>query len=84
MIRPVTARVHSAGQLSVCELCGNNNIRVLEPERLAIKKSSIPPSGDLFAVREWGDILVVTERFRQCSEGILRNAKFRQIPVLQE
>ena len=75
---------HPTGQLSVCEICGQMNLSKRDPERIAIKRSSIPDSGDFFAILEWGEVLVVTERFRDCAAGLFPELVFREIPVLDD
>jgi hypothetical protein len=75
---------HPTGDLRVCGTCGQMNLHKRDPERIAIVRSSIPHSGDFFAIKEWGELLVVTERFRGAAAGLFPELTFRELPLHDE
>lgn len=67
-----------------CEICGRSTLRELKDDQVTIKRSSIPTEADLFGLREWDKGPIVTERFKRIGEGILSNAEFVEIPIVDE
>ena len=75
---------HPKGEWKECPHCGWHDMRSLDASKICIKKSSVPQKGDFFGVRQWGQIMIVTERFKECAKNILRNANFTEVTVVDE
>jgi len=51
---------------------------------VTVKKSSIPKQGDVFGLLDWHQGMIVTEHFVEVAQGILGNAKFDEIRLVDE
>ena len=76
--------VHPSGKLIECPYCGGYNFKRLDTTKICINRNSIPKAGDFFAVKQWGTIHMVTERFKNAAESILANALFVEVTLVDE
>jgi hypothetical protein len=76
--------IHPQNELKECEHCGGYNLKRLDESKICIKRSSIPMEGDFFAVKEWGTVHIVTERFKEACFGVLNNASFTEVPIVEK
>ncbi len=70
--------------LTYCGICDRHDMRTIDPKRLTVRRSSIPRKGDVFGAFEWRVGPLVTQRFRDVAAGILRNAEFEEIPLVDD
>jgi len=73
------------GELRVCPLCGLNNIKEIQSDWIAIKRSSIPAQGDYFDLKEYPGFFMVTERLKEAMEEAgIRGVLFGEVLVTDE
>jgi len=73
------------GKINYCPLCYRNvGLNELRQSQVTVKKSSIPKQGDVFGLLDWHQGIIVTEHFVEVAQGVLGNAKFDEIKLVDE
>ena len=73
------------GKTDYCPICRKDiGLKKLGEDQVTVKKSSIPKQGDVFGLLDWHQGMIVTEHFVEVAQGILGNAKFDEIRLVDE
>lgn len=70
--------------LVYCGICGRHDMRSIDLGKLSVRRASIPRRGDFLGAFEWDVGPIVTDRFRDIASPVLRNAEFRELPIVDE
>jgi len=73
------------GITNYCPICRCDiGLRELRESQVTVKESSIPKQGDVFGLLDWHQGIIVTEHFVEVAQGVLGNAKFDEIKLVDE
>lgn len=75
----------SGGHEVHCPVCDRiTNLLRIQRSEITVKRASLPRKGCVFGLRDWGSVLLVTERFKDVASVLLDNAKFDEVAIVDD